>query len=280
MRAQEEGRFRGALERYAEVRKVIVSPQLLFNIGTCRERLDELLEARETFEAALSLAQEKGESAVIEAATARVAALDKEIPRLVVRLAPGTEGAVATFDEVNIAIEALENIRANPGIHRLVIRSDLHTDAVAHAIRLNRQEVRELDVSLGERRARDEAPPVVSEREPRSPLPPPPQQRKTYLPAIVASGVTLALGSAVLVTGIVGESKRSRFDELNGAPTAANRAEREALRDDGTALYTAKAILFVGTILAAGVTTYLFLRPPRTTTGATSNWLTTAGVRF
>ena len=271
VRAQEEGRFRTALDHYADVRRIVVSPQLLFNIATCRERINELVEAIEAYQAALALAREKARPEVVTAAATRIAALEKEIPRLIVRLSPQTQGAEVTFDGTRVESGALESIRANPGIHRLVIWSDAHAERSAQAIALTRQEVREIEVDLGPlvlelpARPRAEPPRELAADQPM----PPPQARprsegRTYLPAIVASGVTLALAGAALGTGLAGKADRDRFDDLNAHPSAENRAERAELRSEGTALYTANAVLSVGTVLAAGVTTYLFLRPPKT----------------
>ncbi len=268
VRAQEEGRFRQALDRYTEVRRVIVSPQLLFNIATCHEHLDELVEARANYREALAVAREKNEPEVAQAATARAEALEKEIPHVVIRLASRTEGAEVVLDDVRLESASLDDIRLNPGLHRLYVRSEQHVESRAKIFHIHKYEVHEIDVDLGplvsEMRAlATPRPAEAGKPSPERPLPKA-TERPTYVPAIVGAGATAALAVAAIVTGIEGVAKRDRYDELNGTPTAANRPERAELREDGQTLFTANAALVVGTVLAAGVTTYLFIAPPKT----------------
>jgi hypothetical protein len=75
----------------------------------------------------------------------------------------------------------------------------------------------------------------------------------------VAGGLTVALGIGSLVTGLVAVNKHSDFEETNNGtdPTAA-----EDLRSSGQTLNTVSDILLIGTIVGAGVTTFLFLTRP------------------
>src|SRR4051794_33557045 len=58
--AEDDGRYDEALSLYERVSQVTISPTLLFNVATCREKLGQLLQAEAAFERALAAATERG----------------------------------------------------------------------------------------------------------------------------------------------------------------------------------------------------------------------------
>ncbi len=87
-----------------------------------------------------------------------------------------------------------------------------------------------------------------------------------------ATGVLLVGG---VVTGILASGKNGDFEEKNdrvrdntcGATCAADAKEAESLRDSGQTYNLVADVMFGGAIVAAGVTTYLFLTRPEVTPG-------------
>lgn len=87
-----------------------------------------------------------------------------------------------------------------------------------------------------------------------------------------ATGVLLVGG---VVTGILASGKHSDFEEKNdavkngtcGTTCAADQKDAESLRDSGQTMNLMADIMFGGAVVAAGVTTYLYLTRPEVTPG-------------
>lgn len=251
--AHEAGRHRDALALYEQVRLVVVSPTLLYNIASCHEALGELLLAQRGYGLAIDEARAKDDGEVEREARGRLESLEAEIPHLTLRIASGTEAAEITLDSKPLPIEAAADIRIDPGTHRLVVRSDRHTRVFELALEVPRGALRSVEVDLGPKIPVFDAAPRPSVR----------VSEPTYVPALIAGATAFVLAGGAVVTGVLGHEHRVRFDSLNEHPSASNRVEREDLRDSGTTLYAANAI-FTGTaILAAAAGVYFVLRPPK-----------------
>ena len=130
------------------IRAALPTLQLLLERGAARLRLCSHLGRPKGEDPAFSLKPvEERLGTLLD--DPRIAVLEKEIPRLVVRLSRRTEGAEVTLDDVRLEARALESIRTNPGLHRLVVRSDAHVETVAKAFQIAREEVREVEIDLG-----------------------------------------------------------------------------------------------------------------------------------
>lgn len=262
--AQEGGRYRDALALYERVRATVVSPTLLFNMAACHDALDELIAAKQMYERAVEEAKAKGDAEVEEAARTRAEILQSEIPRVVVRLAAGTEGAEATLDRSAITVDSLAELRVDPGTHRLSIRSEKHVRVFELAFEVPRRSIRTVDVDLGPKHGAESATTPAQ-----TDVTTPPRDR-SYVPALIAGTAALTLGAGSVVTGILGHDRRERYESLNLHPTADNREQREDLRSSGQSLYVANAILGGAALVAAGVAVYFAIRPPRSAPSRTS----------
>ncbi len=255
VRAQEAGRYREALERFADARRKVVSPPLLFNIARCHEELGEHRAALDAYRSALALAHAENDIEVRDGSIAKIAALEKLLPRVYLRLPNSARRVVVMVDGATLRVDDGAPLLLDPGAHSLSVRSEEHERTFERALELAAGDVREVPVDLGPLREasppRDSAPRPVVEPEKRS-----------YTPAIITGAATLAVAGVAIATGFVGKDKRDRFDELNADPTPANRAEREDLRADGSTLYVVSTVLVAGAIVLAGVTTYFLIRPP------------------
>jgi hypothetical protein len=243
--AEDGGRYEDAVTLYVRASRIAVSPTLLFNIATCHERLGRLLQAEAVFERALDEARTHKDAEVESEALAKLASLKDEIPRIVLRLAPGTEGAVATLDESPLATLGPE--RLNPGSHRLAVRSASHARTFEIVLSMEPRSERVVDVDLGPVTGGDAATRAA---------------RRTYVPMLVAAGSALVLGGGAIVTGLVGHTTYERYLDLNATPAPENRSEREDLRKDGQTLYVANTVLLGATVVAAAVAVYFLVRPP------------------
>jgi tetratricopeptide (TPR) repeat protein len=251
--AQDKGHYEEALGLYIRAGSVAVSPTLLFNVGNCHESLGQLIEAQEAFSRALGEARAQGDAEVEREALARVVALQQQIPRVVVRLAPGTAEVSATLDDRPLGDEELASLRANPGTHQLLVRSEEHPRVFQSVIDLKERSTRVVEVDLGPKGRPPSSATLTS---------PAPLIRHSYVPALVAGGSALVLGFGAVLAGLQGNEKLQRFNDANAAPTDENRAGRVADREDGQAAFAVNALLTGAAVLATVAAVYLFVRPP------------------
>jgi hypothetical protein len=261
VRAQDAGRYAEALGFYREARRRAVSPALLFDIATCDERLDHLVEAAEEYEQARALAVLQGDDDVEREARARVAAVRVALPHVVVEVPQGLQVTSAALDETSVDPATLARFPADPGPHRLVIRCANRTEdlAVSFSLAVGSEHVVALPVdaprtALDVPRGALDAPPLDRY---------PPSRSPRYLPAWVAGGGAAVLGAAGLGTGIAAQIVRDRYVSLNANPTPQNRSERESLHGTAEGLYVANGVLLGAAGLAAGVALALAIWPPR-----------------
>lgn len=247
--AEDRHEFAAAADAYERARAITVSPQLLFNLASCRERLGELLRARDTFEEARALAEARGATEIEAEARSRRDAVVARVPRLVLRARASAAGAAIRVDGAPVEPGA-GPVLLEPGPHRVVAEREgagpfeLTFDAAPGTERV-------VEIELLERRLV-----VVEERRPA-----PPAKKLSYTPAIALGGVAAASGVVAAVTGALGYAGRDRYLELNGAPTSDNRGEREDLARRGNALYLTSAV-FTGVFVVAGAAAVYFALAP------------------
>ena len=109
-----------ALAKFRQVAEINSAPQVRFHIGRCQEKLGRWTEALGAYRLALAQAREANAKDVIKEAEAAISALEKEIPRVRIVLASGSETASIQLDGVELGAAALgETIVVDPGSHRL-----------------------------------------------------------------------------------------------------------------------------------------------------------------
>lgn len=250
--AQDHGRYAEALAAYLQASRVASSPQLLFNMATCEEQLGRLLSARTDYESAVSAARARHDDEAEQEASARLTEVAARVPHLTVHVPADLSDLTATVDGESVTLEALAHFELDPGVHRLKVRSPSRPREFEASFDLAVGAERVFDVDLGPL-------PVVA-----PPPPPSPTARSvpSYLPAFIASGVTVAAGVGAIASGVLGHSARADYLSLNATPTEDNRARREELRSMGQSLYVANAVLVGVTAVALGVAVYFLVRPP------------------
>jgi hypothetical protein len=113
----ESGNYAAACPKFAESYRLDPAPGTLLNIGDCEERLGHIATAWINYRKAIDLLPPK--DARVAFAKKKVAALDKRIARLTVKLAAGDpSGTVVKRDGVEISASALGiAIPTDPGKH-------------------------------------------------------------------------------------------------------------------------------------------------------------------
>ncbi|MBS2017508.1 MAG: hypothetical protein JST00_31790 [Deltaproteobacteria bacterium] len=245
--AAEDARdYARAIDLYEEVRRRVVSAQLLFNLASCHEHLDHLLLARDLFEAAVVEADKRGSEDVAREARTRRERVTSRLPRLVFRRMPSAADAELTVDEKAVDPEA-GPVFVDPGTHRVVARARDGKRRYELTARLEAGTTRTIDLDL-------DSPPPASGT---PPLPPP--QHRSFVVPLLLGGVAVALGATAVGTGVAGYADRDRYLELNATPTADNRSERERLESKGDTLYAVSAVFTTAFAVTAGLALYFAL---------------------
>lgn len=265
---EEEGSYRAARAKFEQVAETRTSPQVLYHLAFCDEKLDQLVAALAGYDRAIEAAEAAGEPghAVIEEARPRRDALQRRLPRLRIAI----EGELAPGDRVTIdgaPVEAWsEDTPVDPGPRVVAIVRDGETlvEAGVQAV-------------AGERTvARLTLPAAPPPDEPAVVRPPPLATEGGGAPtaalvvggiglaALAAGGVTLALQQVAI------EDVRSTCADPEGG-TGCDPASR-AREDDAHTLGLTGGILLGagGACLATGVVLWIALDDEPAPTPATA----------
>ncbi len=186
---EEHGRFADAVTKYKRVLTVRDTPNIRYRIGASLEHMGKLVQASESYAAAVRGGNASGSSAdgeVARAAQARLDALSPKIAHLTVRLDAPPPGAEITVDgEPAAAQQGAAELAVDPGAHVVA--------ATAPGSRPFRASV---DLTEG---ARAEVPVVLE------PLAPAAAETKvtTTHPYRTVGVVTASAGGLLLVAGVV-----------------------------------------------------------------------------
>lgn len=241
---------------YREALAHAVSPQLLFNIASCEDRLDRVVAAASSFREAARVAEARGNDEVLREARLRLLEIEKATPRFLVR-APSSEADAEIELEVDGTPRALAStpILVDPGEHRVFARAS-NGATFEITIGVRRGDTRTVDITFPTNKAGAPTPVAgpVAEAAPMAPSPP------SAVPIVIAGGTTAVLGAFAIGTFVAGHAKKERYISLNETPTRENEAERIALSDEGTSLYTASTVLTIGAAAAGAATVFFVVR--------------------
>ncbi len=193
-----KGDFKGACPKLAESQRLDPAPGTAINLGDCVEKLGKLADAMQAYRDALDLlpAEDRRVGPVKE----QIAALEKRVPKLTVKLAPGApEKTRVLRDDVELGAESLGvALPVNPGEHVIVVVSPRRADA-RHRIRLSDAQSHELVVAAGELLESNKG--AAKEAEPGGS--PDPSQAATSAPTAESDGLR-TLGLVLAGAGLAG----------------------------------------------------------------------------
>ena len=241
----------GAVAKFQAVVKVKRTPQVLFNIGECEERLGKLVSALGNFRLASAAAEgDKKAKDVASQVGQRITDLEARIPKLAIRRGSGAETATILLDGNELgASEISAEMPVDPGSHAVVAK-------------VGDREAWSETVTLEERGGVKTVEVVIEAIEkPVEPPPPPPpieapkpKPASSKVPAIVvlSAGVASAAAGAVFL-GLRGGALSDLDEICGGDETCPPSAEETA---DKGRLYTglAEVTLTLGVVgIVAGV---------------------------
>lgn len=263
LRAEDEGRFREALDAFGRVEKIITSPQVHYQIGLCHEKLGELVEALNAFEMAIQEGEAKRAADVVKESRAHVEALRQKVAHVTLRVPESAAGVKLQIDgrPINAALVGTA-MPVDPGARRVSVRADNYAGAFEVTLEMRPGERRTVEVALGEKKGAAPKPPKAT---PVIAPPPPPKApaapARDYRQAAIAGGVTAALAAGAVATGVAAHLDHSAYVRDNVSPPLTSLSDRTSLRDAGVAKAWASTGLTVAALAGAGVTLYFLFRP-------------------
>ncbi len=226
---EEHGRFADALAKYKRVLVIRDTPNVRYRIGSSLERMGKIVQALESFGAAVRVGTASGSAAdaeVVRAAQERIDTLSAKVVHVTLRLpTPPPSGAEVRVDGEAVPPTKLVDLPLDPGSHAV--------SATAPGAAPFRTSV---DLTEG---ARVEIPIVLPATADPMPPPPPPATSSPTAPHPyrTAGIVTAAAGGALLVGGVIVLAVRSgTIGDLesacpNGACPASRRDELQSAHD-------------------------------------------------
>jgi hypothetical protein len=130
------------LPHLVESLRLHVELKTLTNLADCEEHVGQLVAAQEHWVQARDRAGVEGNEKVRDAAASKLVALEKRMPRLILKLAPGSPSAVEVIRD-GTALGAISlglPLPTDPGDHVLVLRAQGHADATTHVALAEAQE--------------------------------------------------------------------------------------------------------------------------------------------
>ncbi len=169
LKLEDKGQWAEALERFRKVAAVKMTPAVRFHIALCLENTGKLVDALVEFQRAQSdAANDPTQANVAANAGKHVADLKERIPRLIVKLPDGVEGATLTIDGAPVASSLVGSaIPLDPGAHKVSVQAPKRTTFTKDVELVERGKVLTLEAVLP-------AAPETGGDEPPPPKDPPP----------------------------------------------------------------------------------------------------------
>jgi hypothetical protein len=251
------GRWTEAITRFREVIAIRAAPAALYALAQAEEHTGKPATAERTYERALVSARASGLSDVADASARALSAIEPRIPRLVIRLATGVDGATATIDGANAPIG--EAVKVDTG-DRLVLVSAPGRRPFEVTVRV--AEGQSLDV----RAALDPAPTPSPEPGASPPAAPPPaepssQQRPFPVLPVIVGAVGVAAGATGLVLRLLGQAQYDGANVNCSNAVCPHQSDVDSGNAGRTQIIAGNVILSVGAAALVGAAVLWIVAP-------------------
>lgn len=125
IKLEEARSYADALVKFREVAAVKKTPQVLFHVGFCQEKLGQWVEARATYQQATQLTSQANDAKTVEARTAinqALASLEQRLPSLQLARGKGASNAAIMIDGQRVD-DVNTPLRLMPGKHLIQARA-------------------------------------------------------------------------------------------------------------------------------------------------------------
>jgi hypothetical protein len=264
----EKGDFAAACPKFAESDRLDPAAGTLINLADCEEHLGRLAPAWEHWKEAVEMLP--ADDARLPIIKNRAAAVERRVPRLTLKLAPGTPADVSIKrDDVEVGIGALNvALPEDPGEHLIVVSAPGHM-AKSFSVTMEEGQSRELVLEAGAMEV-PPPPPSGEARERQRDAGPAGQWMRPTGFALGAVGIG-GLGVSA-VTGILAIGKKNEESSQCYPAKVCTSAGADAA-SSGRTLATVSTLSFVVGVAALGTgVVFVLLGPKRSSTTAVSVW--------
>jgi hypothetical protein len=256
---EEKKDWKSALDRFEQVAKVRMTPQVRFHLALCKENLGMLIEALHDFELAESDAKAEKVGEVMKEAPEHAAAIKPKIPKLTIKVPADIDGISMTLDGNPIDPKGSEETLVNPGSHKIEATAEKRA-TFSKEITLAEGESKSITVKMPLLKGDgdDDKPP------PKDDGPVKPEEPKSSTP--VAAYVIGGLGVVSLgLAGYFALQRSSLANELAEACTdpKACPADKEDQVNSGRTYTTLTNVFLVVGVIGVGTGIVLFATAPK-----------------
>jgi hypothetical protein len=127
---KQQGDCRGAVAHFTRSFELDAKPKALLNLSDCEKQMGDLVAGQDHATYGRELAQRQNDTELTAAADEQLAAIDKRLPRLTIKLSPGApSGSTVSRDGVVVELASLGvTVGINPGTHAIVVAAPGHVD--------------------------------------------------------------------------------------------------------------------------------------------------------
>ena len=125
IKLEEAGSFEEALKKFREVAAVKTTPQVLFHIGLCQEKLNQWVDALASYNSASKLAEQSSDPKIADVKITidnAIRALDAKVPTLALKRGKGARNASISVDGRKVEDPKIP-LRLMPGKHVIQARA-------------------------------------------------------------------------------------------------------------------------------------------------------------
>lgn len=242
-------RYERALAAYSKAFELVGNPQIYFPMASAEDKLERWLDAANHYHRFLSDAPD-ADPGLRDQAAGRLENAKLHIGMITLTVQP--EGAAVAVDGNQVGLAPLpEAIFLAPGDHALAITADGYQPSEQTlAVEAGSEAERTFEL--------EPVPAVIVDTAP--PPPPPPAAPRmppgpSKLPLILGGGVTVGLVGGAVATGLMAVGRHDTFTSQTASPV-----RRENARTEGKTLALVTDLMIAGSVVAAGVTTYYYLK--------------------
>lgn len=212
------GNFAGALGKFEEVAQLKRTPQVLFHIALCQEKLGKLVAAVGGYRlVALEGGDDPKNAQVVQAAREALAGLEKKVPSLTIKRGKGADLAKILLDGVELGATTLDKPQqVDPGAHSLEATHP-NKQPFKEVVKIGEGESKTIEVTLKDKPAAKEPPPDEPPPGETPPGPVKPPGDTVPKESSVVPYVVLGAGAASLVaSGVFFYLRSSAISDLDG----------------------------------------------------------------
>jgi hypothetical protein len=256
------GQWKEAKEKFDEVAKVRMTPEVRFHIALCEEHTGLLIEALRDFETAESDAKEEGKAAVMKEAPEHANAIKPRIPKLKVKAPSDVDGITLTLDGNAIDPKNEDETPVNPGTHKIEASAEGRQSFSAD-VQLAEGESKTIVVKLPKTGGSEEEKPV---EEPKPKEPETPQPTESHRKVSPLTWVAFGVGAVGLAGATIFFLKRNSIkSDLDGKCNSDLHcpASSQDDIDSGKSATTMTNVFGAIGIVGIGAGVYLLLTAPK-----------------